>query len=458
MKETTFHKNEQFEVVFEDLTHEGFGVAKINGFPVFVADALVGERALIALTKVKKSFAYGRMVFRYTKSPDRVEAPCRFFKLCGGCTLQHLSYPAQLAYKQKQVAEVLKRIGYLENITVCPTQGMGNPWNYRNKSQVPVASVDGQLEIGFYRQRTHQMIPMDTCLIQSETNDQILQWIKQISSQLGVEPYDEQKHTGVLRHIMLREAKATGEVMVVLVTRTKVFPEGQALVKKITKRYPMVQSIVQNINPQKTNVILGEQTKLLHGRKYIYDYIGSVKFAISALSFYQINPIQTKVLYEQVLHYAGLTGNEVVFDVYSGVGTISLFLAQKAKAVYGVEIVEAAVENAKQNAKLNGMDNVRFEVGKAETVIPQWICSGIQPDVIVVDPPRKGCDKHLLQTMLTASPSRMVYVSCNPATLARDLQILTATSDYKVKEVQPVDMFAQTGHVETVVLMSKVKE
>lgn len=453
--EMNLNKNDQFMVVFEDITHEGLGVAKVNGIPVFVKDALIGEEAEIIIIKAKKNFAYGRVLTHLVESPERTQPKCELFKQCGGCTLQHLSYKGQLKSKQKTVSDVLKRIGQLENITVKPVIGMENPWCYRNKAQVPVGLVEGKLNVGFYKQRTHEMIPMESCHIQSESNDKILQAVKILAQGLGIVPYDEQKHSGTLRHILLREAKATGDVMLVLVTRTEACANKQQLSDEIVKKFPQIKSVVQNINPRKTNVILGEQMIVLHGEKYIYDFIGDVQFAISAQSFYQVNPTQTKVLYDQALNCASLTGNEVVFDAYCGVGTISLFLAKQAKKVYGVEIVEAAVRDARRNAKLNQMNNLVFEVGKAEVVIPAWVESGIQPDVIVVDPPRKGCDEALLQTMLDVEPQRIVYVSCNPGTLARDLKFLTAGGKYEVIEVQPVDMFPQTGHVETVVLMSR---
>ena len=452
------NKNDRFTVIFEDLTHEGLGIAKVNGIPVFVKDALVGEQAEIVIIKVKKNLAYGRVLTRLVESPERTEPKCDLFKQCGGCTVQHLSYEAQLKTKQKLLSDVLTRIGQLENVTVKPVLGMENPWSYRNKAQVPVGWVDGELNVGFYKQRTHEMIPMEVCYIQSKANDMILHEVKNLVKDFGITPYDEQKHTGVLRHILLREAKATGDVMVVLVTRTENCPSKQQLADAIAKKFPQVKSVVQNVNPRKTNVILGEQVIVLYGEKYIYDFIRDIQFAISAQSFYQVNPTQTKVLYEQALSYANLTGKEIVFDAYCGVGTISLFLAKRAKKVYGVEIVDAAIHDARRNAKLNQMDNLVFQTGKAEEVIPAWVKEGIRPDVIVVDPPRKGCDEVLLQTMLDVEPKRIVYVSCNPGTLARDLKFLTAGGRYAVQEVQPVDMFPMTGHVETVVLLSQLKQ
>lgn len=450
-------KNDYIDVTFEDLTHDGAGVAKVDGYPLFVPYALPGEKGKIKVLKVKKNYGYGRLMELYETSPDRVEPICPIYKKCGACQLQHLSYEGQFKMKEKQVRNVLERIGKLENVKVHPVLGMENPWRYRNKSQVPVGEKDGRLVAGFYQKRSHEIIDMDECFIQHEIQDHLLQTVKSICEKYDIPPYDEVRHKGVLRHIMSRYGKTTGDVMVVLVTRTHDFPHKKKVVKEILSQIPHVKSIVQNVNKQKTNVILGEKNIVLYGEEVIYDYIGDVKFAISPLSFYQVNPVQTKVLYDKALEYAGLTGEETVIDAYCGVGTISLFLAKKAKKVYGVEIVDEAIEDAKRNARLNGITNVHFEAGEAEKVIPKWYKEGIVADVVVVDPPRKGCDESLLDTLIQMKPKKIVYVSCNPATLARDLRILE-DGGYKTKEVQPVDMFAQTMHVECVVLMSKVEK
>lgn len=384
-----------------------------------------------------------------TVSEARVEPPCPVYKQCGGCQLQHVSYEGQLSFKQKQVQGVMERIGHLPNVPVLPTMGMTDPWRYRNKAQVPVANRDGGLVAGFYQQRSHDIIDMDMCLIQQQENDDVVQVVKSILEKYNVPAYHEQKHKGTIRHIMARYGLTTGEIMVVLVTRTSELPNKKHIIEEIVKAVPNVKSIVQNVNTKRTNVILGDQTNVLWGEEYIYDYIGDVKFAISAKSFYQVNPEQTKVLYDKALEYADLTGEETVIDAYCGIGTISLFLAQKAKKVYGVEIVPEAIEDAKRNAKLNNIDNAEFEVGEAEVVIPNWYKQGIKADVIVVDPPRKGCDEALLKTILKMKPKKVVYVSCGPATLARDLKILEE-GGYQTVEVQPVDMFPHTTHVETV--------
>ncbi|MFC4323974.1 23S rRNA (uracil(1939)-C(5))-methyltransferase RlmD [Litchfieldia salsa] len=442
-------KNEYYDVTFEDLTHDGAGVAKVEGFPIFVPNGLIDEKAKIKITKVKKGYAFGRLVELYEESPFRVDAPCPIYKQCGGCQLQHLSYEGQLVAKQKQVQEVLTRIGHLKDIPVHPVLGMDNPWRYRNKAQVPVADREGALVAGFYQQRSHEIIDMEACLIQQEKNDEVVQKVKAVCEKYGVRAYDEKKHKGTIRHIMARYGVVTGEIMVVLITRTSELPYKNEIIKEITTLIPDVKSVVQNINPKRTNVIFGDETNVLWGEEYIYDSIGDIKFAISARSFYQVNPEQTKVLYDKALEYAGLTGEESVIDAYCGIGTISLFLAQKAKKVFGVEIVPEAIEDAKRNAELNGIENAEFAVGEAEVVIPQWKKEGNTADVIVVDPPRKGCDDALLQTIIEMKPKRVVYVSCNPATLARDLRVLE-DGGFKTVEVQPVDMFPHTTHCEAV--------
>ncbi len=440
-------KNEYIDVIFEDLTHDGAGVAKVEGYPLFVPNGLPGEKAKIKVIKVNKGYGFGRLIEITEDSPYRVEPECPIYKECGGCQLQHLSYEGQLKAKEKQVSDVLQRIGKMPNVKVHPVIGMENPWRYRNKAQVPIGENEGGLIGGFYQQRSHQIIDMKACIIQQEKNDEVVKKVKEICNINGVRAYDEQKHKGELRHIMARYGLKSSEVMVVLVTRTNELTGKKKIIEEIVKRIPGVKSIVQNINSKKTNVIFGDETNVLWGEEVIYDSIGDIKFAISARSFYQVNPEQTKVLYDKALEYADLTGEENVIDAYCGIGTISLFLAQKARKVYGVEIVPEAIEDAKKNAELNGISNVEFAVGEAETVIPEWYENGVVADVLVVDPPRKGCDDKLLQTIINMKPKKVVYVSCNPATLARDLRVLE-DGGYQTVEVQPVDMFPQTMHVE----------
>ncbi|MCR8963933.1 23S rRNA (uracil(1939)-C(5))-methyltransferase RlmD [Brevibacillus halotolerans] len=340
-----------------------------------------------------------------------------------------------------------------KTVKVLPTLGMTDPWRYRNKAQVPIGEENGALIGGFYAEKSHDIIDINECLIQHQANDEVVATVKRIAERLGIEPYNEVKHTGLLRHVVAKVGAKTGDLMVVLITTEAFLPEREQLIQLIRAELPGVKSIVQNINERRTNVIFGDQTFTLWGDDVIYDYIGPIKFAISARSFYQVNPEQTDVLYSKTLEYAGLEGDETVIDAYCGIGTISLFLAQKAKRVYGVEIVPEAIADAKKNAELNDLENVSFEVGPAEVVIPNWRKQGIVADVIVVDPPRKGCDEALLTTILQMQPKKVVYVSCNPSTLARDLKVLA--EKYEVAEVQPVDMFPHTGHVESVALLER---
>ena len=448
-KSAPVSKNETVTVKFEDLTHDGSGVAKVEGYPLFVPFALPGETAVVKVVKVNKTHGFGRLEEIIEKSPDRVDYPCSLHKECGGAQLLHMSYEGQLRAKEKQVRDTLERIGGLKGVKVHPVLGMDNPWSYRNKVQVPVGEKDGKVVVGYYRKRSHTIVDMENCDVELSMDDSIVLKVRDILVDNGISPYNEEQHRGTIRHIMVRWAKETGEIMIVLVTRTRTLPNHEQIVKDIRKAIPNVKSIVQNINVKRTNVILGDRNVTLWGTSTITDYIGEVKFAISPRSFYQVNPVQTKVLYEKALEYAGLHGEETVIDAYCGIGTISLFLAQKAKKVYGVEIVEDAVRDAKKNAELNGIANAEFVTGAAEEVMAEWTKQGIKADVVVVDPPRKGCDETLLHSILDMKPKRVVYVSCNPGTLARDLKVLEE-GGYSTVEVQPVDMFPQTTHVESV--------
>lgn len=448
-------KNDRLSVYVEDLTHDGAGVAKVDGYPLFIKEALPGETVTVHVLKTLKSYGFAKLISIEEKSVDRVDAPCPVFEICGGCQLQHLSYEGQLKYKEKVVRDAMARLGKLPDVPVHPVKGMDNPWRYRNKSQIPFGQQDGRVVAGFYQPRSHRIADTDICLIQTPEADTLMASLKRNLHDMGIEPYEEKTHRGMLRHVVLRKGRVTGELMVVLVTKKqKKFPQAERVVEAIRAALPDVTSIMQNVNPEKTNVIFGNDTINLWGKDIIEDRIGDVRFEISARSFYQVNPEQTEVLYGQALDYAGLTGNETVIDAYCGIGTISLFLAQRAKFVMGVEIVPQAIEDAKRNADLNGFTNTLFEAGPAEEVIPRWYKDGKEADVLVVDPPRKGCDEALLQTMLEQQPERIVYVSCNPATLARDLRILE-DGGYRTQEVQPVDMFPQTTHVECVAWLTR---
>ncbi|QKY71487.1 23S rRNA (uracil(1939)-C(5))-methyltransferase RlmD [Lentibacillus sp. CBA3610] len=444
-------KNQTITLTFEDLTHEGSGVGKVNGYPLFVPYALPGEEGEVKVVKVNKNFGFGKLLNVTKSSEERVEPPCDVYYKCGGCQLQHMSYDMQLDMKQEQVGNAMRKIAHLEDVPVHPIIRMEDPWRYRNKVQMPVGEKeDGELKTGFYQKRSHRIIEgMETCNIQDEVNDRMVEAVRRIADRFDIPAYDEQNDTGVLRHIVVRTGEVTKDTMIVIITRTPDLPHQDDLVKELIKTYPHIKSIVHNINDRKTNSIWGRKSKAIWGEDYIYDKIGDIKFAISAKSFYQVNPPQTKKLYDKALEYARIGSNDTVVDAYCGIGTISLFLAQEAKKVYGVEVVPEAVDDARKNARLNGFTNAEFYVGEAEKVMPWWTAQGMRPDVVIVDPPRKGCDEELLKAMLGMEPKRIVYVSCNPSTLARDLRILE-DGGYATQEVQPVDMFPQTHHVEAV--------
>ncbi|MPY18867.1 23S rRNA (uracil(1939)-C(5))-methyltransferase RlmD [Paenibacillus glucanolyticus] len=507
-------KNDEVVIDIIGMNHDGEGVGRADGYTLFVQGALPGEKARVKVLKTKKQYGYAKLLELVEQSPNRIAAPCPIYDQCGGCQLQHMSYAGQLEWKRQLVVDNLERIGKLrvvregngsgkgtafgagaqggetpagagveyersdtagggdtlnsetsganpavsgvdsdqEGILVRPTLGMSEPWRYRNKSQVPIGVTEGGLIGGFYARGSHRIVDMETCLIQHEQNDEVVSRVKAIGRKLGITAYNEETGQGLLRHVVVKIGFATREMMIVLVTNGERIPHVNEWIAAIREELPAVVSVCQNVNTRKTNVIFGDVTRVLWGREVIHDYIGDVKFAISARSFYQVNPAQTEVLYGKTVEYAGLTGEETVIDAYCGIGTISLFLAQHAKKVYGVEIVKEAIEDARANAELNGMRHVEFEVGASEDVIPRWKEQGIEADVIVVDPPRKGCDPRLLETILEMKPERVVYVSCNPSTLARDLRILE-DGGYRTVEVTPVDMFPHTVHVESVAVL-----
>ncbi len=444
-------KNKEYNLDIIGTGFEGEGVSKIDDFTVFIPGAMEGESALTRIVKVNKNFAFGKIIKLNKASENRVDSICPIYKQCGGCQVQHLDF------KKQRVIDSLKRIGKLDidKIKIKDTIGMENPYRYRNKIQMPVRLEKDEIKIGFYRPRTHEVVDVKECFIQDEQADKIIQLIRNWMEKYNISAYNEQTGKGLIRHIMIRKAFKNKELMLVIVTnKEKEIPYKEELIDEVIKELPNMKSIIQNVNSKKTNVILGEKCITLWGKDTITDYIDKFKFNISPLSFFQVNPIQTEILYKKALEFADLKGEEIVFDAYCGTGTISLFLSQKAKKVYGVEIIKEAIDNAKDNTKENKIDNAEFFVGKSEEVIPDLINKGIKADVIVVDPPRKGCEKSLLESIAATKPKRIVYVSCDPGTLARDLGILNELG-YETKEVQPVDMFPQTSHVECVTEIGK---
>ncbi|WP_373471993.1 23S rRNA (uracil(1939)-C(5))-methyltransferase RlmD [Carnobacterium alterfunditum] len=445
-------KNEKHTVKIEDLTHEGFGVARIKGYSLFIENALPGEQVEVKIHKTGKSFGYAKVMNRLNSSEDRVVIQDENYTRVGITPLQHMRYPAQLDFKKQQVINSLQRIAKLPDVPVYDTIGMANPSGYRNKAQIPVRKIDDKLTTGFFRKNSHEVIPMENFYIQDPKIDEAIIAVRDIMRVYGVKPYNENENIGNLRHIIVRRGYYTGEIMIVLVTRTaKLFPTSK-IVPDILEAIPEVVSIVQNVNPKHTNVILGEDSIVLYGEDKFKDTLLGNTFEISHRSFYQVNPLQTEKLYQTVLDFAELTGEETVIDAYSGIGTITLTLAKNAKHVYGIEVIEPAVENAKANAELNNIDNVTFEAGAAEEVMVAWAEEGRTADLLVVDPPRKGLEKEFTDAVIAMKPTKMIYVSCNPATLSRDLALLTE-GGYTVKKVQPVDLFPQTTHVESVTLL-----
>ncbi|MDD4570170.1 MAG: 23S rRNA (uracil(1939)-C(5))-methyltransferase RlmD [Tepidanaerobacteraceae bacterium] len=443
----------EHEVKIEKMAHEGQGIGKINGFTIFVEGAMIGEKCRVKILKSKKHYAIAQIIEILIPSPDRVTHPCINANRCGGCNLQHMSYEAQLSFKTSKVKDSLKRIGHID-AEVFDTLGMEQPFNYRNKSQYPVGKRDNHTVLGFYEKRSHDIVDLENCLIQHDMSDEAMLIVKNWLEQYNISSYNETTHEGLIRHVVIRVGYKTDEVMVILVANGKEIPFTDRLVKMLDNKIQGFKSLILNTNTKKTNVIMGEENIVLYGSPYIYDYISDVKFRISPLSFFQVNPIQVELLYKKTLEYADLTGEETVIDLYCGIGTISLFLAKMAKRVYGIEVVSQAITDARINAEINDIDNVEFIEGAAEKVMPEMVKNGIKPDVIVVDPPRRGCDEKTLYAIAKVFPSRIVYVSCNPATLARDLRYLE-DSGFKTVKVQPVDMFPHTAHVECVVLMSK---
>ena len=453
-----FRKNDLVTLEIEDCGIDGEGIGKADGFTVFVKDAVIGDTVTAKIIKAKKNYGYGRLMEVLKPSPYRVEPKCKFARQCGGCQLQALSYDQQLVFKTNKVKGHLERIGGFTDIPMEPIIGMDELFHYRNKAQFPVGrNKEGKIVTGFYAGRTHNIIENRDCALGVAENKEVLDRVIAHMEKYGIEPYNEATGKGLVRHVLIRYGHFTKEVMVCLILNGNKLPKEEQLVKSLCE-IPGMTSITINVNKKHSNVILGEEIRLLWGQEYITDRIGDISYQISPLSFYQVNPMQTQKLYAKALEYADLHGEETVWDLYCGIGTISLFLAQKAKFVRGVEIVPAAIENAKENAKLNGLENTEFFVGKAEEVLPrEYKKNGVYADVIVVDPPRKGCDETLLETMIEMNPERIVYVSCDSATLARDLKYLCARG-YELRKVCPVDQFGMTVHVETVVLLSQHRD
>lgn len=438
------------------LSHEASGVGRIEGRVVFVPEAIPGDRVKIRLVHLKKRLGYGELVEILEASSDRRAQSCPHAPECGGCQLQHMEYGAQLRWKRQQVVDAMERIGGLD-LEVLPTVGMNIPYHYRNKAQLPLGQADSGLVMGFFRKGSHDIVDMETCEIQHPLITKLALVLKRTVQELGIEPYDEINHTGVLRHAVIRVSFSRDQLMLILVTRTSDLPKQNEFLTRLREAVPELVSVAHNVNPDVTNVILGRDTRVIWGESYLMDSIGHLDYAISPGSFFQVNPVQTKVLYDLVREAMQLNGSETVLDLYCGAGTIGLYLAADAREIIGVETFAAAVEDARYNARLNGIDRATFYVGRAEDVLPELVKEHGKVDGVILDPPRKGCDPSLLETLATAQIRKICYVSCNPSTLARDLSYLKKNG-YVPGPVQPVDMFPWTRHVECVILMSKVEK
>ncbi|WP_201307431.1 23S rRNA (uracil(1939)-C(5))-methyltransferase RlmD [Companilactobacillus farciminis] len=446
MEKPNLKKNQEIELNIEDLSYEGKGVAKVDDFTLFVDNALPNETVKAVITRVNKNFGFARTLEVLKESPDRVHDIDAVYAQTGIAPLSHLKYDKQLEFKRNQVVTDFDKIG-LKDVVVNKTLGMESPFNYRNKAQVPVRQVNGKLTTGFYRRRSHDLVPMENFLIQDPKIDAEILRVRDILRKYNVRGYDEKNQKGQIRTIMVRRAYFTGEMMVVLVSRTPDISHYKDITKEILDN-PEVKSLFLNINSKNTNVIFGQKMTLLGGKKYIDDEILGHTYRISPRSFYQVNPVQTQNLYQMAIDKAELTGKENVVDAYSGIGTIGLSLADKAKHVTGIEVIEDAVKDADQNAKLNNITNADFVVGKTEDVLDEWAKNDISVDVLMVDPPRKGLASSLIDSLKNIKPKKIVYISCNPATLARDLSLLSDT--YEIGDVTPVDMFPMTNHIESV--------
>ena len=446
----------EYIVNISSLGSSGEGVGRVSDFTVFVNGALPGEEVKAKITEVKKTYAIGKLMEVVKASPERIKPACPIYAECGGCQLQHISYEGQMQVKRQQVKDAMERIGHQKDLTVLPVLGAENPWHYRNKVAFPVGKEKGKTIIGCFAQGTHKIIDASNCLIQDELNNDAINAVKEIIDKLGIPAYNEDTHTGVMRHVVARTGMK-GQLMVVLVTATQELKRKKEIIKMLRSRLPQMVSLQQNIQTYRNNVILGRETKLLWGRPTIKAKLGKFAFNVSARSFFQVNTRQAEVLYDTALEYAQLTGKETVIDAYCGTGTISLYLAQKARKVYGVEIVSPAIKDAEKNARENNVRNAEFIVGDCTKVMPRLYKQGVRPDVVVVDPPRAGCTEAVLQTFASMQPKRIVYVSCNPATLARDIEIM-AKLGYKAKKVQPVDMFSHSSHVESVALINRAEK
>ncbi|XIF19621.1 MAG: 23S rRNA (uracil(1939)-C(5))-methyltransferase RlmD [Acetilactobacillus jinshanensis] len=442
-----------YQVKIVNLTYQGLGVGIFHDFPIFINNALPGEKVLTRVIRVKRHFSFGKVLKFYKKSPDRVQLVDKKYLQTGIAPLEHLKYSAQLKFKHDQVAELFKKAGL--KVQIKPTIGMKKPYQYRNKAQIPVKLIKGRLETGFYRRHSHYLVPITDFYIQDPKIDQTILVVRNVLRKYHIVPYNERTHRGVIRNVMVRRGRSSHQIMVGLVTRTKQLPHAPEITKAIHHKLPEVKSIIHNVNLRDNNVLLGRQNRLLYGKPYIDDQLMGLTFRISLNAFYQVNPVQTEKLYSVAIKEAQLKPNQIAIDAYCGIGTISLSIAKYVKRVYGVEIVPQAIRDAKVNAKLNHIDNVKFVANRAEDQMPLWVKHGIRPDVIFVDPPRKGLAASFIKSAASVKPKRIVYISCKPATLVRDVRRFNKLGYHVVQPVQPVDQFPQTVQIESVTVLER---
>ncbi|RAL24329.1 23S rRNA (uracil(1939)-C(5))-methyltransferase RlmD [Thermoflavimicrobium daqui] len=453
-KKIHLHKGQIVELPIRRLGINGEGVGYYQKQVIFVEGAIPGEFVVARIDEVEKNFAKAKLVRLKKKSAYRIQPKCPIYETCGGCQLQHIDYRFQRRLKRELVQEAFRKYTNLADIPIEKTISMSEPWTYRNKAQFPLQSIEQRVVMGMFSAKSHRLVEIKECPVQHPLVNQALEIVRDIIEQLKISIYDERKHQGVIRHIVVRISFATKEIQLVFISRTKSFPEEKALISEVIKRLPQVKSIVLNHNPHKTSLIFGNESRLLWGTEKISEQLGEITYLLSARAFFQLNPVQTRKLYEEVEKLAQLTGNETVIDAYCGVGTIGIWLARKAKRVLGMDTIPEAIENAKENAVVNQIDHAEYVVGEAEILIPKWVKKGLKPDLVVVDPPRVGLGQALIDTLLEVKVPRMIYVSCNPATLAKDCQQLIR-GGYQVKKVIPLDMFPQTAHIESITLLER---